>query len=99
MVSITAQAFGVNMTTSNHDIVRNADIIVIAVKPHQVPGIMSEIQAAYSEMQASGASIPVQGPAAPMPKNLRPLLVSAAAAVTLSDIEQKVLISHLSQGI
>jgi len=76
------------MTTVNRDVILNSDIIVIAVKPHQVSDIMSEIQLAYSEFHTAhtaGSRHPIT-----MPKNLGPVIVSVAAGVTLSDIEQKV---------
>ena len=75
------------MTTTNSDIIRNSDIIIVAVKPHQVLDIMADIQAVYSEVQSSGVA---GSQTITAPRNLRPLIVSVAAAITISDIEQKV---------
>ena len=58
----------------------SSDIIIIAVKPHLVLGILSEIQDYYIAAQSSGNP----------PKNLRPVIVSVATAVTIEDIESKV---------
>ncbi len=77
------------MTTDNQDIVRNCDVIIVSVKPYQVLAIMADIQATYGETQTvSGAGM--SAAISSTPKNLRPLIVSVAAAITLSDMEQKV---------
>lgn len=64
----------------------NCDIIVISVKPHQVMDILNELQKLYEEFSTSQ---PIVG-SNRMPKNMRPLIVSVATAITLKDIEEKV---------
>ncbi len=59
-----------------------SDIIIIAVKPHRVLSVLAEFHDCYVLAQSSGNP----------PKNLRPLIVSVAAAVTISDMESKVKI-------
>ena len=74
------QALGVNTSISNSAVMTSSDIIIIAVKPHLVLNILSEIQDYYIAAQSSGNP----------PKNLRPVIVSVATAVTVEDIESKV---------
>ncbi len=75
-----SQALGVNATTSNNMVMTSSDIIIIAVKPHYVLSVLSDLHDCYVSAQSSGNP----------PKNLRPLIVSVAAAITISDIESKV---------
>ncbi len=65
----------------------NSDVIVIAVKPYQVLAILDEIQETYKELTATNplTNIPIRPP-----KNLRPLIVSVAAGVSIDEIEDKV---------
>lgn len=86
--SPSVQAFGVHVTSINRDVIVNSDVIIVAVKPYQVPDVMSEVQSVYTEIQSVYSSSGQSTAAAP--KNLRPLIVSVASAVTISDIEQKV---------
>ena len=81
------QALGVATTTHNRDVILNSDIIVLAAKPHQILGVMTEIQAMFSDFQ-SRAQPHISGP-----KCWRPLIVSVASSVTIADIEQKVCIT------
>ena len=74
-----------NTTVVNREVIRNSDIVIVAVKPYQVLDVMSEFQTLYSEVQSGPGSGVVNAP-----KNLRPLIVSVAASVTIRDIEQKV---------
>jgi len=67
-------------TTSNSVIVTTSDVIIIAVKPHLVLGVLGEFHDYYISAQSGGNP----------PKNLRPLIVSVAASVTIADIESKV---------
>ena len=79
------QALGVATTTHNRDVILNSDIIVLAIKPHQILGIMSEIQAMFSDFQSRAQ------PHVSSPKCWRPLIVSVASSLTIADIEQKVV--------
>ena len=74
-----------NTTVENRDVITNSDIIILCVKPHQILDIMTEIHDIYAAAQAGGN----RGPA---PRSLRPLIVSVAAIVTLSEIEKKVCV-------
>ena len=65
----------------------NSDIIVIAVKPHQVLPVVEDIQSVFKNFPS--APVPGKTNATP-PKSFRPLVVSVATAVTIQDIEQKV---------
>ena len=76
-----------NVTCFNRDVILNSDIIVITVKPHQVMDIMAEIQTVHTE----GHSVTHA-----TPKNLRPLIVSVAAGITINDMEQKVCVMQFS---
>ena len=71
-------------TTHNRDVILNSDVIVLAAKPHQILGIMEEIQAMFSDFQSRAQ------PHISSPKSWRPLIVSVACSVTIADIEQKV---------
>ena len=81
------QALGVTTTTHNRDVILNSDVIVLATKPHQILGIMAEIQAMFSDFQSRAQ------PHTSSPKSWRPLIVSVASSITIADIEQKVLVS------
>ena len=83
-LAATLQALGVNTTTRNRDVILNSDVIVLATKPHQVLGIMTEIQAMFSDFQSQAQ------PHISNPKSWRPLIVSVASSVTIADIEEKV---------
>ena len=77
------------VTCHNRDVIFNSDIIIIAVKPHQVLDVMTEIQTVHTEVHSGSHSAP---------KNLRPLIVSVATGITISDMEQKVCATALSVG-
>ena len=64
----------------------NSDVIVISVKPHQVMDILNELQKLYEQLSSSQ---PIVG-SNRTPKNMRPLIVSVATAITIKDIEEKV---------
>ena len=64
----------------------SSDVIVISVKPHQVMDVLNELQKLYEDLSTSQ---PIVG-SKRMPKNMRPLIVSVATAITLKDIEEKV---------
>lgn len=68
------------MTTSNRDIILTADVIIVAVKPHHVLDVLAQFEAIYAELSKSHVT----------PKNLRPVIVSVAASVSISEIERKV---------
>ena len=72
-----------NTTTDNRDVILNSDVIILAVKPYQVLGIMSDIQSMFGDFQSRAQPHS-------SPKSWRPLIVSVASSVTISDIEQKV---------
>ena len=80
------KALGVNVTTNNKDIVLNSDVIVLAVKPHQILGVLDELQKIYKELSDDT----VLTGTGPTPKNLRPLVISVATAITIKQIEEKV---------
>ena len=73
------------VTTSNSEVMTTSDVIIIAVKPYLVLTVLSEIHDFYTSAQSSGTP----------PKNLRPLIVSVAASVPLSDIESKVSLAFI----
>ena len=81
---VILQELGVNTTTHNQDVIVSSDIIILAVKPHQILGVMADIQSMFSQFQ-SNPQFQESGP-----KSWRPVIVSIASSVTLSDIEQKV---------
>jgi pyrroline-5-carboxylate reductase len=81
------KALGVSTTTHNRDVILNSDVIVLATKPHQVLGIMTEIQAMFSDFQSRAQ------PHTSSPKSWRPLIVSVASSVSIADIEEKTEIS------
>lgn len=66
----------------------NSDVIVIAVKPHLVLGVLDEMREIYKEFGKSSGSSLVGGN--PQPKNMRPLVVSVATAITIEQLEEKV---------
>lgn len=72
-----------NTTGDNRDVIVNSDIIILAVKPYQILDVMTEIHDIYAAAQSAGN----RGPA---PRSLRPLIVSVAAVISLSEIEKKV---------
>lgn len=77
---------GVNITSTNQDVILNSDIIVLAVKPHQILDVMKEIHDTYTAVQQqAGSRTPTTSP-----RSFRPLIVSVAASVPLADIEEKV---------
>ncbi|XP_064382663.1 pyrroline-5-carboxylate reductase-like [Halichondria panicea] len=82
------KALGVNATTSNNLVMTSSDIIIIAVKPHHVLSVLSDLHDCYVSAQSSGNP----------PKNLRPLIVSVAAAITITDIESKTSVSWQITG-
>jgi pyrroline-5-carboxylate reductase len=86
------KALGVATTTHNRDVILNSDIIILAIKPHQILGIMSDIQAMFSDFQSRAQ------PHVSSPKCWRPLIVSVASSLTIADIEQKTEISW-SMGV
>ena len=57
-----------------------ADVIVVAVKPQQVLDVLGQFEAMYAEMSKSHVT----------PRNLRPVIVSVASSVSISEIEKKV---------
>ena len=67
-----------NVSLMNRDVIGQCDMIIIAVKPHQVLDVMQEMHQMFKN---SGAQAP---------KTLRPLVVSVAASVPLAEIEKKV---------
>lgn len=75
------------VTTNNCDVIVNSELIVIAVKPHQVLPVVEEIQSVFKHFPSSSGSGKTS---ATPPKSFRPLVVSVATAVTIQDIEQKV---------
>ena len=77
---------GVNVFTNNKDIIANSDVIIIAVKPYQVLGVLDEMKRIYMEFSDSKSMIGSN----PLPKNMRPLVVSVAAAITIQQLEEKV---------
>lgn len=74
------------MTTNNKDIVLHSDVIVLAVKPHLILGILDELQKIYKELSDDR----ILTDSGPSHKNLRPLVVSVATAITIKQIEEKV---------
>lgn len=75
------------MSTSNKSVIMNSDVLVVAVKPYQVLAILDEIQEVYKEATAIN---PLIGTPSNPPRNLRPLLISVAAGVSVEEIESKV---------
>ena len=82
------QSLGVNVSTSNKMVIMNSDVIIVAVKPYQALGILDELQETYNELTAVN---PLTGTPNHPPKNLRPLIVSVAAGITIEEIEEKVI--------
>lgn len=82
------KAFGVNTTSSNRDIILTADVIIVAVKPHHVLDVLGQFEAVYTELSRSHVT----------PKNLRPLIVSVASSVSISEIEQKMVVAWSISG-
>ena len=79
------QEMGINVTTTNQEVILNSDLIVLAVKPYQIIDVMKEIHDTYTTVQQQAGS-----KATATPRSFRPLVVSVAAAVTLAEIEDKV---------
>ena len=75
-----------NVTSTNQDVILNSDVIILAVKPHQILDIMKEIHDTYTAVQQYAGSKTTTT----TPKSFRPLIVSVAASVPLADIEEKV---------
>ena len=73
-------------TAHNRDVILNSDVIVLATKPQQILDITTEIQASISDSQSQTHLQPYTASA----KNWRPLIVSVAASITISDLEEKV---------
>ena len=86
------QSLGVIVTTSNKDIVLSCDVIVISVKPHQVLSVLDELRRIYKDIDEN--QLLVGG--SPLPRNLRPLVISVATSITIKQIEEKVSLSFLS---
>lgn len=76
-------------TTHNRDVILNSDVIVLATKPYQILGIMTEIQAMFSDFQSRAQ------PHISSPKCWRPLIISVASSVTVADIDQKVILATM----
>lgn len=83
------QSLGVAVTTNNKDIVLSCDVIVLSVKPHQVLPVLDELRKIYKDIDEN--QLLVGG--APLPRNLRPLIVSVATSITIKQIEEKTEIS------
>lgn len=64
---------GVHTTTSNLEAARDADIVVLAVKPQVMKGVCEELSGAWSERE-KGRGLP--------------LIVSIAAGITLRSLEE-----------
>lgn len=62
-------------------------MIIVAVKPHHVLDVLGQFEAVYTELSRSHVT----------PKNLRPLIVSVASSVSISEIEQKVRLDRIKQ--
>ena len=82
---------GVNVSSSNKMVVMNADVIILAIKPYQVMAVLDELQETYRDLTAVN---PLTGTPSNPPKNLRPLIVSVAAGITIDAIESKVAKVH-----
>jgi pyrroline-5-carboxylate reductase len=65
------------MTTSNRDIVLSSDLIVVAIRPQHVLEVLGQLETIYAELSKSFVT----------PKNLRPVIVSVATSVSISQIE------------
>ena len=76
---------GVNITSSNQEVILNSDIIILAVKPHQILDVMTEVHDTYTAVQQQAGSRTTT-----TPRSFRPLIVSIASSVSLADIEEKV---------
>jgi pyrroline-5-carboxylate reductase len=85
---------GVTVFTNNKDIVLYSDVIVIAVKPHQVLSVLDELKEIFKGFTQNKSSIGTNV----MPKNMRPLIVSVATAVTLKQLEEKTEVSWNMSG-
>ena len=81
----SVQDMGVNVTSNNQDVILNSDIIILAVKPHQILDVMKEIHDTYTTVQQQAGSRTTT-----TPRSFRPLIVSVATSITLADIEEKV---------
>ena len=81
----SVQDMGMNVTSNNQDVILNSDIIILAVKPHQILDVMKEIHDTYTTVQQQAGSRTTT-----TPRSFRPLIVSVATSITLADIEEKV---------
>lgn len=75
-----------NITSNNQDVILNSDIIILAVKPHQIIDVMKEVHDTYVAVQQQAGSRANTA----TPRSFRPLIVSVASSVALADIEEKV---------
>ena len=76
---------GVNVTSSNQEVILNSDIIILAVKPHQILDVMTEVHDTYKTVQQQAGSRTTT-----TPRSFRPLIVSIASSISLAGIEEKV---------
>ena len=74
-----------NVTSNNQDVILNSDIIILAVKPHQILDVMKEVHDTYVAVQQQAGSRTTT-----TPRSFRPLIVSVATSISLADIEEKV---------
>jgi len=74
------QGLGVTVSATSYDVIGTCDVIVIAVKPHQVPEVLDNLHSTLKAAQISGNA----------PKSLRPLIVSVASSVSLAELEKRV---------
>ena len=74
-----------NVTSNNQDVILNSDIIILAVKPHQILDVMKEVHDTYTAVQQQAGSRTTTNP-----RSFRPLIVSVATSISLADIEEKV---------
>lgn len=82
----TAQELGVTVSIANYDLMGECDVIVIAVKPYQTLETMNVLQKMLKTSQTLGKHTP---------KILRPLIISVAACVPLTEMEKRVSLQVL----
>lgn len=70
--ALLAQATGVDHAASATELATASDVVVLAVKPHIIPGVLAEIRPVLEERAAAAAS---------------PLVVSIAAGLTVATLE------------
>ena len=72
------------VSAGNYEVIRECDIIIIAVKPYQALEIMDML---HKMLRTSPQTV---GSPASVPKSLRPLIISMAASVPLAEMEKRV---------